>query len=745
MSNQALRIIYNRLNGMEGISCDRAFVPAPDFEALLRETGLPLYGLDTGLRLKDTDLLLFTLGYELGITGILTMLDCASVPLHREERSEDDPIVIIGGPCVSNPLPYTAFADAFWIGEAEGGFFDLVQEAEKLKKRGGRRQDILALLLEHPSVWAGGKTEACRAIDWDFSQCPPSAAVFPVPSMKVIQHHGAVEIMRGCPNGCRFCHAGFWYRPMRQKNAEVVRNEAACFINQGGYREISLSSLSTGDYCHISDLVESLNSEFAGRHISFQLPSLKVSTFSLSLLEKISEVRKSGLTFAVETPEDLWQLSINKSVSLESVVSIIREARKNGWRGAKFYFMIGLPVLNSTISEEEAIVDFVLKAADATGMRFNINVGTFVPKPHTPYQWMAQLDEEAARKKLDFIKASLKKWGHKVGVQDPFISVIEGIISRGDERTGDIIEEAWHKGCRLDAWSEYLNRDIWKSIIDSNNEYVKNILIHKDELQHESLPWEFIKSGVSETFFSAEYSKSKHREASSSCIENCNHPCGICYEKYQVVKNIIHSEDKHDTGGGQNILGIRESGKCDSLTYKILFTFSKTGPGVFYPHLTVIEIFSMTFLRAGVPVRYTSGFNPLPRLEVAAPLALGISACNEVAAIETDDFLDCQVFAEQMNTKLPSGLCINNAMNICILSGTKKYSLSSLLWGSVYRSVDGGEDSVVKFCDEKNYRQNRTVSGGSVYDLTRHSVLCHKPDRPETAEVYFEVFRYLYS
>ncbi|MDR2029675.1 MAG: radical SAM protein, partial [Treponema sp.] len=333
MSNQALRILYNRLNGIEDISCDRAFAPAPDFEALLRSRRLPLYGLDTGIALHDSDILCFTLGYELGITEILAMLDLASIPLHWADRREGHPLVIMGGPCVSNPLPYERFIDAFWIGEAEDGFFDLARELRDLKKAGQGRAVLLDLVRSHPHVWASGKEKARRAIDRGFSFREDPPAVFPVPSMKAVQHHGAVEIMRGCPNGCRFCHAGIWYRPMRQKTAGHIRREVAAFIKSGGYREISLSSLSTGDYRHLDGLLESLNREYGSRHISFQLPSLRVSSFSLPLLEKVSEVRKSGLTFAVETAVEAWQLSINKEVSRDQVVAILQEARKRGWRG----------------------------------------------------------------------------------------------------------------------------------------------------------------------------------------------------------------------------------------------------------------------------------------------------------------------------------------------------------------------------------------------------------------------------
>ncbi|MDR1106052.1 MAG: radical SAM protein, partial [Treponema sp.] len=434
MSNQAFRILYNRLNGIPGISCDRAFAPAADFEQLLREKGLPLYGLDTGISAGHTHVLMFTLGYELGITEVLAMLDVSSIPVHSEERKEEDPLVIMGGCCVSNPLPYAAFADAFWIGEAEAGFFELASELLELKKKEEGRGALLEKIACHPSVWVRGKKKAVRAVDAAFASRPPLPAIFPVAGMRVVQQHGAVEIMRGCPNGCRFCHAGFWYRPMRQKPLDVVIKEAEAFVEQGGYREISLYSLSSGDYRHIDALAASLDRRFSGRHISFQLPSLKISGFSLSLLEKISRVRKSGLAFAVETPSDEWQNSINKRVPLDDVSAILCEAKKNGWRGAKFYFMVGLPPAGD--GEAPLIADFIAGIGRRTGTRCTVSLGIFVPKPHTPYQWADQLDPEEARRRCEYIRARLAPLGHKVNMPDPLTSVIEGIISRGDAGAG---------------------------------------------------------------------------------------------------------------------------------------------------------------------------------------------------------------------------------------------------------------------------------------------------------------------
>ncbi|MDR2444436.1 MAG: TIGR03936 family radical SAM-associated protein [Spirochaetaceae bacterium] len=754
MSNQALRILYNRLNALPGVSCDRAFTPAPDFEKLIKERGIPLYGLDTGIALCDTDMLMFTLGYELGMTGMLAILDTAHIPLRTEERGDGYPIVIAGGPCVSNPLPYARFIDAFWIGEAEDGFFQLAEELAGMKTRGAKREMLAARIASHPSVWVKGKKKAVRAIDTNFSARGPETNVFPVPSMRITQHHGVVEIMRGCPNGCRFCHAGVWYRPMRQKDANTIEREAAKCIAKTGYREISLSSLSSGDYRHIESLIDRLNSRFAAQRVSFQLPSLHISTFSLPILEKISHVRKSGLTFAVETPLDNWQAAINKQIDMDSVVSIMAEAKRNGWRQAKLYFMIGLPVEEEAagISEDDAIIAFVKKLSGSTGLKFSINIGVFVPKPHTPFQWSAQIEEGRARQALHRIRDQLKRDGHKVSIHDPFMAIVEGLISRGDERVGELIEQAYTAGCRLDAWSDFFREDVWKRIAGENADYVGQITGGRKV--GDSLAWDIIYSNISKNRLEVEYEKSqKYTRNNILCIKECMDRCGVCLAETEIVENNIRLDNNNpeNTNPEINISGTPlvetqfvpspAAKSRDPKTYRILFSFSKEGRAVFLPHLALIEVFSMAALRAGAPVLYTSGFNPMPRLDFAAPLSIGVSAYGEIASVDTQCPFSGGEFRLLLNKVLPEGISITDAFNCVIPSGAKKHSIASLLWGFEYDS-GGRRPDYVASVDEKAYRKERCGDVRALYGLSRLRVLARSGGGWAS---YFDVYGGLYA
>lgn len=684
MSNNAIRILYGELNARKGIRCERVFAPAPDFEALLAKKEIPLFTLESSLALCDLDVLGFSLGYELAATSVLSILSSGHIPLRREARGEDDPIVIMGGPAISNPHPFALFIDAAYIGEAEAGFYDLMEEIASMKAQGAGRKDLLARLEEDKAIWmpaASPERKTIRAVYSGFTAHAYHTA-WPIATIKTIQDHGTVEIMRGCPNGCRFCHAGYYYRPQRLKPFSIIREEVAALVHEGGCREITLASLSSGDYPNIEGVLDALNAEWGKEGVSFQLPSLKVSSFTLPLIGKLSEVRKSGLTFAVETPNDAWQRLINKDVSFEQTVSILEEAKASGYKLAKFYFMIGLPVPGGVQAEVAAIIEFFDRLLARVPMQLNVNVGTFVPKPHTSFQWCKQLDEEEALLAIRLLKDGLKKYHSlKLSYHSPFVSVLEGLISRGDERVGEIILSAFSAGARLDAWDEHFNRDLWRSCIEAAPWKALKTILCAHELE-DQLPWDDISIRVSKVYLKEEYRHSIDMATTSKCIEKCTSPCGSCGSTAGIVSNSEHIEVPAPVD--------RPHSNGESLAVsRLLFDYSKKGIAQYYPHLSISEAFFKAFQMCGIPVQYSEGFNPMPRLELIQPLPIGVESTAEYGTVQLKSRIanmaqNLDELASSINAHLPEGIKVGSMTEFAIVPGKKIDSLASLSWGSEY-------------------------------------------------------------
>ena len=695
MSNQAIKIIYNGLNARNSVRCERVFAVESDFESLLRQKDLPLYTLETGMPLHCVDLVGFSIGYELGITGVLNVLDLGRIPLLMSERTDGDPIVIAGGVGATNPAVFSAFFDAVFIGEAEGGLFDLIKRLAAMKKSGAARRDLLAECARHPSVWTQdmsvercGHAVARRAVQADFGSVPSVESFFPLPNIKPVQDHGVVEIMRGCPNGCRFCHAGIYYRPQRVKSRELIFAEVDRLVNEAGYREISLTSLSSADYPDIGGLLDELNQRYRAQNVSFQLPSLKANSVTLPILAQLSEVRKSGLTFAVETPDEAWQLRLNKEVYAQHLVDIIGEAKKLGWNKAKFYFMVGLPFPETDgKTEESVIVDFLRDVQEKTGIRCNVNVGTFIPKPHTPYQWVRQISPEESERKLTYIREHLPRGKFKVSTHDVATSYLEGLLSRGDERAGKVIYRAYQKGCRLDAWEDHLRRNLplWEAAFAEAGYDVKaEILRPRDH--DEPLPWDSVSLGPAKHFYEKEWQKHLAETLTPKCAPNCDHRCGICNDSVSCKNTDSVYKNRQANGISSQPVHKMIHPTCNiPILYRVIFSFSKIDGGGYIAHLSLIEQFNRAILKSELPVVYTAGFNPLPRLEFASTLPLGITSRDEIASVLLYEPVSEQVFIDALNRHFVPGIRISRCFVFPVTNLRRRESLASGLWGSVWR------------------------------------------------------------
>ncbi len=692
MSHVGSAILYHVLNSQEWIAAERVYTPWPDMEAYLRENNESLASLENHLPLGEFDIVGFTLQYELSYSNILNMLRLSGIPMRRSDRTDAHPLIIAGGPCAFNPEPMADFIDCTLIGDGEEATIEICSAVRKSKQLGESRADLLDRLSRIEGVYVPSLFDVSYNGDGTISAITPlrddypkvtrryldnlDSAAFPtrpiVPFMNTVHNRVSMEIARGCTRGCRFCQAGYTYRPVRERSPQTIADLLEKSLACSGFDEVTLLSLSTGDYSCIEPLLKGLMGRYENKKVAVALPSLRVGSLTEELMEEVKKVRKTGFTLAPEAGSERLRQVINKGITEADLLEATHNAFSLGWRVIKLYFMLGLPT--ETDVDLEALVDLagqVKRSGKGTGgADVNVAVSTFVPKPHTPFQWEAQIDEMETRRRQSLLRNGLSKKKVRFKWHDAPLSQIEGVFARGDRRLGAVLERAVELGCRFDGWHEHFRYDLWKQALADCG--LDPLWYLRERQLDEILPWDHIDAGLDREFLLRERSASRTEQATDDCRTGPCSQCGVCDFKSRRMRMT----------DGVEISTLSEPAKDQGeLHFRYRLKLRKDGRARLVSHLEYINVLERAARRATIPLRFSLGFHPAPKFSFSDALPTGVASDAELLDIELFEPLPPEELMQRLNDQLPDGFALFD----CRIISLKTPSPSASIEHATYR------------------------------------------------------------